>query len=223
MTDDYDFVIERLEELKGYFLLQKDYMEQFGSYSYLSEIPEEELERYYELSEEMSYLEAGTLTNNYRRGSSLIGEGLASCLFNFPHLEDSKRTRVIIMATDNDQQDLTKPVVELPEAADLCRGHDVTVFGVFPGQDQFDYDQAEADYDRCLSSMQESIEKTGGTFYVAGTQLSVPDIVRDIERQEAMAVNTVSVTRMVDEPQLPAVLMALGLVLSAVSAALLKA
>ncbi len=222
MTDDYDFVISRLEELKEYFSLQKQYMEQFGDYEYISDIPEEERDLYYELDEKTNYMEAGTLTNNRRKGSSLIGEGLASCLFNFPHLDDSKRTRIIIMATDNDQQAIANPIVQLSEAADLCRGHDVTVFGLFPGKEQFDTDQAEGDYDKCLEDMKVNIEKTGGVFYVAGTGLSVPEIVKDIQQQEAMAVNSVKITRLTDQPQTPMLVLLISMLCSGVCALLLK-
>ena len=77
MTDDYDFVIEKLEELKEYFRLQKIYMDRYGD---AVSIPDEEWEEYYELWEQLEFYDAGTLINNRIKGSSLIGEGLASCL-----------------------------------------------------------------------------------------------------------------------------------------------
>ena len=61
MTDDYDFVIERLEDLKGYFQLQKDYMDNFGEYDYYYEIPEEKLDYFEQLIRDMDYFEAGTV------------------------------------------------------------------------------------------------------------------------------------------------------------------
>ena len=222
MTDDYDFVISKLEELKEYFSLQQEYMEKFGEYEYISDIPEAEQDRYFEIEEKLNFMEAGTLTNNRRKGSSLIGEGLASCLFNFPRLEDSKRTRIIIMATDNDQQEIANPIIELSEAADLCRGHDVTVFGVFPEKEQFDSQQAQGDYDQCMEDMRANIEKTGGVFYVAGTDLSVPEIVKNIEQHEAMAVNSVRVTRLTVQPQVPMLVLLFSLLCSGVCALLLK-
>jgi len=35
MTDDYDFIIEKLDELHNYFDLQKQYLDEFGEYIYL--------------------------------------------------------------------------------------------------------------------------------------------------------------------------------------------
>ena len=39
------------------------------------------------MQEELEYYDAGTLVNNMSKGSSLIGEGLASCMYSFPRLD----------------------------------------------------------------------------------------------------------------------------------------
>lgn len=44
MTDDYDFVVQRLEELKPYFSAEQEYMSKYGQYEYGFEIPESEFQ-----------------------------------------------------------------------------------------------------------------------------------------------------------------------------------
>ena len=51
--------------------------------------------------EAREYLQAGTLSGAESRGSSIIGDGLASCIPYFGELEE-ERTRIIIFTTDND-------------------------------------------------------------------------------------------------------------------------
>ncbi len=214
MTDDYDFVISRLEILKEYFRLQEEYMKTFGDYQYLYEIPDEDMERYYELEQLLNDTEAGTLINNHMRGSSLIGEGLASCLYSFPGLDDDMdRTRCIIMSTDNSQQALTKPLVELKEAAQICAKNDVTVYGVFPEQQMFDSTDDGADYESSMKEFKRAVESTDGIFYLAGKTTSVSDIVAGIQRREALAVAEVTVTKETDQPAVPyfALLVCLGI------------
>ena len=74
-----------------------------------------------------SYLMDGTLVGNEERGSSLIGDGLASTVYNFPNLEE-KRSRSIIFSTDNDLEGT--PLVTLSQAADICKENNVTVYGI---------------------------------------------------------------------------------------------
>lgn len=207
MTDDYDFVIEKLEELKEYFRLQKVYMDRFGDYT---RIPEDEWEDYYELWEKLEFYDAGTLINNQIKGSSLIGEGLASCLYSFPKFEKEARTRVVILSTDNAQEARSAPLLELDEAAKLCRKNDVTVFGIFPNRDSFDH-TASTDYETDLKELKEAVEMTGGVCYKESETLSVDDIVKNIQKQEAMIVQEITIVREVDQPQIPAVLLLISL------------
>ena len=197
MTDDYDFVLEKLEELKEYFRLQKEYMEKYGDYSY---IPNEDWEDYQSLWERLEYYDAGTLINNRTKGSSLIGEGLASCLYSFPKFEKESRTRVVILSTDNAEEARAKPLLELDEAAELCRKNDVTVFGIFPNRDSFDH-TGSSDYETDLRELREAVETTGGVCYKESETLSVEDIVASIQKQEAMIVQEITIVREVDQPQ----------------------
>ena len=213
MTDDYDFVIQKLEDIKEYFELQKEFMSYFGDYQYVSEIPDDQYDRYLELSEELEYYDAGTVVNNITKGSSLIGEGLASCLYSFPHIDDAERTRVIIMSTDNDQQERAKPLLEVDEAADLCKKNHVVVFGIFPNKESFDSGSNIGDYETELNEFKKAVESTNGKFYKESETLTVKDIVQDIQQEEAMEVDEIIVRKPIDQPKTPAIVLFISLVI----------
>lgn len=63
------------------------------------------------------------------RGSSLIGDGLASCLQRFDH-RDERRSRTVVLATDN--QLAGDPLFTLESATDLAVTDEVMVFGITP-------------------------------------------------------------------------------------------
>ena len=196
MTDDYDFILSKLEELKEYFRLQKKYMQAFEGNTYFSDEEYDELSK---VIEDLSYFDAGTLVNNYTKGSSLIGEGLASALYSFPKIDDEDRTRLIIFSTDNSQEARQTPLVELDEACELCAGHNIKVFGIFPSEKSF-YKESSTPYETAMQGLKEAINVTGGTFYQESYTLSVKDMVEDIEAQEALEVQEMTITKLVDKP-----------------------
>ncbi|MBR2559241.1 MAG: hypothetical protein IKG59_00210 [Firmicutes bacterium] len=198
LTDDYDFVNEKLEELKTYFGLQIELEDMVDEDGYII-VPDDGWEEYAELREKLDYYDAGTLINNHLKGSSLIGEGLAACLYSFPSLGDEERTRAIIMATDNAQENISTPLVELKEACELCRKNDVTVFAIFPDRETFNKGN-NRDYDADKSDLRNNIAVTGGEYYEQSANLTTEDIVKDIQRQEALEVDEITVTRMTDKP-----------------------
>ncbi len=207
LTDDYDYVIERLDELDGYFAMQKEYFEEYYTvYNDFNYMPDDKYARYAELQDKLDYFEAGTLYENWYRGSSLIGEGLGTALYSFPYLGSSERTRVIIMSTDNENNAFVKEVLNLREAADYCKKNNVTVFGIFPSQEKF-YLPEEYDYSSCLSGFKEAVESTGGKFYIRTRSQTVEEIVKDIQKQEAMLVKIVMTRQTVDLPRVPFIIM----------------
>lgn len=205
MTDDYDFVNSKLEELKEYFVLQKEFMDAYydknTGYITYNKADKEEYEKYLELQEKLDYYDAGTLVKNYIKGSSLIGEGLASCMYSFPRLDEEDRTRIVIMSTDNSQENLARPLVELDEAADICKKNDIKVFGIFPNKDNWSWLNT-TDYAKDEQEFQEAVTKTGGKYYKQSDSLSVDDIVNDIEREEALEVEEVTITKVNDQPKI---------------------
>ena len=222
MTDDYDFVISRLETLKQYFQMQKQYMTLLGGRNDWTELSADEQETLIDLSNRMETVEAGTVTNNAAKGSSLVGEGLATCLYSFPGIRTDERTRIILMATDNMEEAVRKPLVELPEAADLCRQNGTVVFGIYPQPEEVDGLTSEEDYQDNRTEYEEAVESTGGCFYVESKTYSVDQILADMQKQEAMAVKSVSVTRQVDEPQKPGFMLAAGLTAAALAGIVLR-
>ena len=207
MTDDYDFIYRKLEELKEYFKLQKEFMDKFynPTTGYI-QYSDDETELYMSLHEKLDFFDAGTLVNNYQKGSSLIGEGLASCMYSFPRLDDEDRTRIIIMSTDNAQESLATPLVQLNEAASLCKKNRIKVFGLFPNRENWS-GLNTSDYDTDIAEFQSAIEGTGGKFYKQSETLTVNDIVKDIERIEALEVEEVTITKINDQPKIPVIIL----------------
>jgi Ca-activated chloride channel homolog len=62
-------------------------------------------------------------------GSSLIGDGLATCVQGFDRLDET-RSRTIVLATDNVESG--DSIYSVQQAADLARSHGVMVFGIVP-------------------------------------------------------------------------------------------
>lgn len=207
LTDDYDFVIQKLDELKEYFLLQKEYWETFEEYTY---IPENLYDKYYEFQLKLRNTDAGTLVNNTIKGSSLIGEGLASCLYSFPYLTDESRTRIIIMSTDNLEMSNSKPVVELKEASQLCKKHDVHIFGIFPDVETY-YTDSKLYYEMKLEDFKECIESADGVVYEQSKSLTVKDIVKNIQKDEAMTIKEVSTSKTIDQPSFFVIVLTISL------------
>ena len=134
MTDDYDFVQERLKELAEYLEAEQEFTDSYVSrYDSVYDIPESERGRYEELNRILASFDQGITAGYEVKGTSAVGEGLASCLFSFPELTKEDRTRVILFLTDNKEELLDEPLATLEEAAQMCRSDKVTVFGIYPG------------------------------------------------------------------------------------------
>ncbi len=223
LTDDYDYVIDRLDDLNEYFQLQKVYCEKYRNddnfdYSSLTGTDKEEFDK---INDQLDYFEAGTLYNNWYRGSSLIGEGLGTALYSFPYLNDSERTRVIIMVTDNELNAYSGEVINLDEASKYCEKNKVTVFGIFPSEDKFNEPETY-NYASCLNQFKSAVEHTGGKFYVRTATQTGAEIVKDIQKQEAMMVKVVMTRQTVDLPRIPFIIMLICLALGCLAGLVLQ-
>lgn len=139
MTDDYDFVTDRLQELEEYLDAEEEFTRDYTDvYDSVYDIPEDKRDRYEELNAILAAFDAGTTAGYQSKGTSVIGEGLASCLFNFPQLHEEKRTRILILVTDNQDECIGDPLVTLTEAAGMCEEDDVILFGIYPGDEVAD-------------------------------------------------------------------------------------
>ena len=141
-----------------------------------------------------SYLTDGTLVGNEERGSSLIGDGLATTVYDFPDLEE-ERTRIVLFSTDNQPEG--DPIVTLDQAATLCKEKNVVVYGIGTSE-MFDEDKAE---------MKAAMIKTGGKFYLQEESGTVPDIVKNIEKEGKNLVKGEKEVREVPLVEIPALLL----------------
>ncbi|MGK2308932.1 vWA domain-containing protein [Cutibacterium sp. V947] len=109
-------------------------------------------------------------------GSSLIGDGLASCLQRFDGSDD-RRGRTVVLATDN--QLSGTPVFSLNEAIRQTVTRKVLVQGIAP---------SEADA-AAVSILHDAVAHTGGDVtLITGTHLEDPDrIITAVSDQEARA------------------------------------
>ncbi|KDA05186.1 hypothetical protein DC31_04215 [Microbacterium sp. CH12i] len=125
------------------------------SFDYIEEIPEHWV---------------GTLNGP---GASLVGDGLASCVMRFDHVDD-ERSRSIILATDNEVNG--DSIVSLQEAADYAASVGVRVFALNPVQGV-----NTAISEELITAAQ----TTGGEAYGLRDTTTVGDIVADIQEQDA--------------------------------------
>lgn len=156
LTNDYDYIIDTLDQLKKSINLRlSDDMYNIDSDNWLYQ---------------SSYIIDGTLTGSDERGSSLIGDGLATSVYNFPNL-DEERTRIIIFSTDNELEGT--PIVTLDQAADICKKNNVVVYGI----------GTERMLESNKEEMKSAVTKTGGTFYLQEESGTMQHIVKEIEKE----------------------------------------
>ena len=159
-------------------------------------------------------------------GSSLIGDGLASCMQGFPATAagshtgsggtgsggtgtggTEERSRSVILATDNFISG--EPIFTLQEAAALARTKDVRVFALNPGD--FDYG---TDSEQPGAQLRSAAEGTDGAYYPLDSPDAVPDILRKVESTEATAFKAAPQAAVADRAEIPlGVALVSGLVL----------
>ena len=163
------------------------------------------------------------------RGSSLIGDGLASCLNSFPDKPrqagsgstgtdrnpgaaqdpgQQPRSRTVVLATDNFLSG--EPIMTLEESATLARERAVRVYALNPGD--LDYG---AGTDQPGARLRAAAESTGGAYYALDNAGAVPGVVRGVEETEKAALEGAPRAVVSDEPGLPlAAALLSGLVLT---------
>lgn len=193
LTTDYEYIMDMLDDLEDSFresLVMTKYSD--GENLTAAEwdiLMNFDYEKYY-------FKYGGTLSDE---GSSYIGDGLATCLFNFSDLETNPdRARVIIMTTDNEL--LGEPLLTIEEAADLCSKHDVKVFGIAP--DHIAYED----------QFKNAILSTGGGYYRTSDENAYKQLINDIKATDATIIERTE-TIIYDQPE---VLFVVLLVLMAV-------
>ncbi|MEO7131004.1 MAG: VWA domain-containing protein [Dermatophilaceae bacterium] len=150
------------------------------------------------LTHEINYPEffAGTFNG---RGTSLIGDGLTTCVQSFDRI-DSTRARSVIFATDNHLAG--RPLVALDEAGELAKARGVRVYGLNPEENGTD---REAVY------LRQVVQGTAGTYYAMADESAIPGIVAAVQAQEATVIDGSARALHTDNPVLPITLAGLGL------------
>ena len=162
LTTDYEYIIEVLDQIEEACRIAIDVLENGNYYD------SEEYAKY-------QYIIDGTITYDYESGSSLIGDGLASTVFQFPGVkDDDSRTRVILLATDNELWG--EPFVQLDEAAAICKKYDVKVFAAAP-EYVVDYEGYKA-----------AVESTGGKLFTLASKTMAKDIIKEVEKTETSVI-----------------------------------
>ena len=223
MTDDYVFARERLDALAGYLSAEEEFMADYvQKYDSVYDIPESERPRYDELNGILSTFDEGITAGYEFKGTSAVGEGLASCLFSFPELNKEKRTRIILFVTDNHEELLEDPLVTLEESAEMCAQDKVTVFGIYPAGRQAAQGSAESrgSADGSTASeemrrMKSAVELTGGSFYETGSSITAEQILDDIASQAIVDTNTAVASLDQDTPLFWVCLLTAGFILIA--------
>ena len=224
VTDDYRFVLQRLDELEGYFRAEEEFKEKYTDrYQYVYEIPQEEMTRYEELNEILSAFDKGVTAGYELKGTSVVGEGLVSCLFSFPDLYTEKRPRSILFVSDNLPEYIGTPLATLEEAASMCAADDVTVYGIYPASgtsDEMSGSSPESVFDGFDSielakqRMSSAVELTGGEFFDLGSSMSIEEILQKIRSQELTESKTAVATTDQDMPQWWTRMLIIGLALT---------
>lgn len=145
------------------------------------------------------------------RGSSLIGDGLASCLNSFPgeagqtpreaggearQGDAAQRSRSVVLATDNFLSG--EPIMSLEQAAQLARDRSVHVHALNPGD--LDYGSGP---DQPGAQLRAAAESTGGLYYALDNADAVAGIVAAVEQTETAAVQGAVRAVFSDVPGLP--------------------
>lgn len=110
-------------------------------------------------------------------GTSLIGDGLASCVDRFDLL-DENRSRTVVFATDNELSG--EPIFTLHHAVERAMKRDIMIFGVAP---------VEAPTNS-VRKLTDEVERTGGKVLVAGLGGDTSRITSAVASQQAVRART---------------------------------
>jgi hypothetical protein len=141
-----------------------------------------------------------------RGGSSLIGDGLASCVQSFPDAEaDSgqaggdaagQRSRSVVLATDNFLSG--DPIFTLEQASALAQGKNIKVHAINPGDLDYGDDAGQPG-----ARLKAAAQGTGGGYYTLENPEAVPGIVKKVQDTEATSYRAAPTSVITDSPAWP--------------------
>ncbi|WGW10816.1 VWA domain-containing protein [Saxibacter everestensis] len=137
-------------------------------------------------------------------GSSLIGDGLASCVQSFDRPTEN-RARSVVFATDNYVSG--SPIYTLPQAAELARKEKVRVYGINPNDFSAGSHQAKEG-----AEMRNCMERTDGEYYALDDAKAVGEIVATVQEREASLLSSAPTLLIADRPTPSIILTLLGLI-----------
>jgi hypothetical protein len=141
------------------------------------------------------------------RGTSLIGDGLAACVTNFPRLGTEQRSRSIILSTDNYLAG--RPIFTLRQAADLASSSAVKVFALNPA----DFGGGTATEEAV--ALRTAAESTGGAYFPLRSTTAAHSIISQIQSSEATVTKAAARGLVADRPEVPlGIALAAGVVLT---------
>ncbi|MFJ5957124.1 VWA domain-containing protein [Paenarthrobacter sp. NPDC092416] len=129
-------------------------------------------------------------------GSSLIGDGLASCVQSFTTEDDTKRSRSVVLATDNFVSG--ESIFTLEQAGTLAQAKGVKVHALNPS----DFDDGTQS-DQPGTRLRAVAEGTGGTYHSSGAPDAVPGIVQKVQESEATSYQAAPSAIVADAPAWP--------------------
>lgn len=188
LTDDYPLVLEELERAEQ--ALRFD----IEAFDPLDPLTWEGLD---------PLLEFVAGTEGVPAQASLIGDGLASCALLFDE-QATDRSRSIILATDNDPYG--EPVYTLPQAVDVVTGRDVTLYGLYGGDETLRGSPQNEEFTT-------AIEEAGGRSWFAEDTAAVATVIEDVTQEQAVALDAEPQRLVTDRPMPWFGLLVLGLVL----------
>ncbi|WP_233188303.1 VWA domain-containing protein [Actinomyces qiguomingii] len=199
LTDDYELLKDQFEEIADVL----DFRPRRGDPA---------LDRYYQTF-------PGTLSEDVV-GSSLAGDGLASCTLAFDN-QVSDRSRSIILATDNQIIDpFRQQIYSVSAAADLAQKDSIRLFFLFGADPEMaDPDVSGKDVDAAREDLRDITAEHDGRFYEVDDADTAGRIVEELESDQVDELNTNTQVRITDVPERPAaVLAAIVVVFLAVAA-----
>ena len=183
LTDDYELLRDQLTELGDVLDIDPENVT---------------------FKQQLAYQEAfGGTVNSSINGSSLAGDGLASCAQAFDN-QGLERSRSIILATDNQVIDPDKEqIYPLPDAVKLLNERKIRLFSIYGADDDQDFqnllDKSPKESHEELKTVTE--EQGKGRFYDVEDSGTGGQIVKELEKTEVSALGGRKQTRRTDVPQ----------------------